>query len=82
MARFEMSANITVTYKRKRGTSRAQTADGATPKPRPVSSGGVADTEAPEDRADADNDPLNGYDHVRNLEFSLFPVRRHRVIDV
>lgn len=71
LARFEMSASITVTYKRKRGASRAQAADAATPEPRPVSSGGVADPEAPEDGADADKDLLNRYDHVRDLEFSL-----------
>ena len=65
-----MSAKITLTHKRKHGTSLAQTADGATPEP-PVSSGGVADSEAPEDRADTDNDMFNGSNRVRNLGFSL-----------
>uniref|UniRef100_A0A453Q2Q8 Myb-like domain-containing protein n=2 Tax=Aegilops tauschii subsp. strangulata TaxID=200361 RepID=A0A453Q2Q8_AEGTS len=68
LARFEMSASITVTYKRKRGASRAQAADAATPEPRPVSSGGVADTEALEDGADADKDLLNRYDHPASTQ--------------
>ena len=67
-----MSAKITLTHKRKHRTSLAQTADGATPEPPPVSSGGVADSEAPEDRADTDNDMFNGSNLVRNVEFSLF----------
>ncbi|XBI50151.1 hypothetical protein VPH35_113603 [Triticum aestivum] len=49
-----MSTKITVTYKRKRGTSRAQQADDATPEPPPVSSSGVAGSEATKDQADAD----------------------------
>ena len=66
-----MSAKITLTHKRKHGTLLAQTADGATPELPPVSSGGVADSEAPEDEVDIGNDLFKGYDHVRNLEFAL-----------
>ena len=54
MARFDMSAKIALTHKRKHGTSLAQTADGATPEPPPVSSSGVAGSEATKDQADAD----------------------------
>ncbi|KAF7086949.1 hypothetical protein CFC21_090188 [Triticum aestivum] len=68
LAWFEMSASITVTYKRKRGASRAQAADGATREPPPVSGGGVADSEAPEDGADADKDLLNGCDHPASTQ--------------
>lgn len=68
LAGFKMSANITVTYKRKRGTSLAPTTDGAAPEPPSVSSGGVADTEATEDGAGADNDLLSGYDHPASTQ--------------
>ncbi|XBI50152.1 hypothetical protein VPH35_113604 [Triticum aestivum] len=46
LARFDKSAKITITHKRKRGTSLTQTADRASSEPPIVSSGGVADSEA------------------------------------
>ncbi|KAM0913330.1 hypothetical protein ACQ4PT_012241 [Festuca glaucescens] len=42
----EMSAKITITYKRKRGASKARAADGVVPEPPPVSGSGVASGEA------------------------------------
>ena len=53
----ELSTKITVTYQRKRGTSSAQGADGATPaEPPSVSSSGVAGSQATKDQPDADAD--------------------------
>jgi hypothetical protein len=51
-----MSANITVTYKRKCGASKAQAAAGVVPEPPPVSGGGVAGGEASKHEVGADND--------------------------
>ncbi|KAF7092081.1 hypothetical protein CFC21_094603 [Triticum aestivum] len=66
LARFDKSANITITHKRKRGTSLAQTTDRATSELATVSSGGLADSEAPQDGADTHNDMFNGSNHQQD----------------
>ncbi|KAM0913331.1 hypothetical protein ACQ4PT_012241 [Festuca glaucescens] len=50
-----MSAKITITYKRKRGASKARAADGVVPEPPPVSGSGVASGEASKHEVGADN---------------------------
>jgi hypothetical protein len=50
-----MSAKITVTYKRKRGASKARADDGVVPEPPPVSGGEVAGGEASKHEVGADN---------------------------